>query len=134
MREIKFRAWDKVTKQLVEIDSIGWVNDALYIEVSLPDPRGNEQTYRVSRATTNCEIMQYTGLKDKNGKEIYEGDIRVGKYYFQEEAKRGVEVMTWHEKEGYWYWKNVSPSYIPDFIEVEVIGNIYENPELVQSK
>lgn len=55
MREFKFRAWDKVTKQMLPNAQV-----ALQLCISQPD---------------DFEVMQFTGLKDKNGKEIYEGDI-----------------------------------------------------------
>ena len=73
-------------------------------------------------------VMQYTGLKDKNGREIYEGDVRCGKYYFQSEQQTSYQVMKWDEKNACFYWDGPE---IPDFVGVEVIGNIYENPELL---
>ena len=74
-------------------------------------------------------ILLNTGLKDKNGKEIYEGDIRCGKYYFETEEQTRFQVIKWDEKNACFYWDGPE---IPGFIDVEVIGNIYENPELLK--
>jgi hypothetical protein len=69
-------------------------------------------------------LMQYTGLKDKNGVEIYEGDILKAPY-FQTAA---VEYM----ESGFWC-KQGKHNMLPNLTDAEVIGNIYENPELLKS-
>ncbi len=72
-------------------------------------------------------LMQYTGLKDKNGKEIYEGDIVLNKY------GNVCEMVFRHH--GFYYtrpgWKTRLAH--PNGEELEVVGNIYENPELLTS-
>lgn len=67
------------------------------------------------------EIMQFTGLKDKNSKEIYEGDIISHKFY------SAPVVVTWNEEKAMFDSGDISMT----GSKVEVIGNIYENPELL---
>jgi len=105
-REIKFRAWDKEEKQFTAMSLEGIF--AFYDE-------GNGD---------RLELMQYTGLKDKNGKEIYEGDIisRIG---------CGLsKVVEWRETKKYAGF-NIGNEYK---YGIEVIGNIYSNPELLKDE
>lgn len=114
-REIKFRAWDKKQKKTREICMLETNNKVLENEFQAQYYFEGEYTY-----SRDIELMQYTGLLDKNGKEIYEGDIlkmdggtpRVvffGDGMFQLEG--WVRISTWKD---------------------EIIGNIYENPELLK--
>jgi len=149
MREIKFRAWDKDRKE--------WVEDDDFYVHSLTDkihwadnPSGNYA--RLFPFENNIELMQYTGLKDKSGVEIYEGDvlIRKGLDYkgeeFQRWEKSGYEgdepthieiKRDYCTLESFRYWlENESFGYegeeLEDPTEWEIIGNIYENPELLK--
>jgi len=89
----------------------------------------------------NIILMQYTGMKDKNGREIYEGDIvRDFGFLGNEEERIGIVVWDdecvpvgfnikpikgkWADEMGYW-WK---------WEELEIIGNVYENPELLKEE
>jgi uncharacterized phage protein (TIGR01671 family) len=124
MRTIKFRAWNKVSEEMTYFDfnSIIKKQDALY---SIHDEYCNSNV-----------TMQYTGLKDKNGKEIYEGDIlKSNASYdrvFWNEDKWSFEVMKRHDIKGGWIVGHISNGLKIAAEYNEVIGNIYENPELIK--
>lgn len=126
MREIKFRAWDG-QKMMMGEDS----GTALYMDFLAWYESLSEEVV----------LMQYTGLKDKNGKEIYFGDILQtssddpetdmwkpedwGYTVCQElDGEIGVTFSDWHPT----YEKDC----VFDWQYVEIIGNIYENPELIK--
>lgn len=121
MREIKFRAWEYKDKKMIQ--------NFVFFETIHPE--GKEE-FLIPKMTVGFtkEIMQYTGLKDKDGKEIYEGDIlRIGNDLVEE--VKWVEVGNWiGEKQpmvGF-----ISHGTIYKNSPIEIIGNIYENPELIK--
>jgi len=80
------------------------------------------------RAYAAVVVMQFTGLLDKNGKEIYEGDI-VREFWNGNPDPCCVQVVEWDDNES--SGPRVVGFYLQDGDEYEVIGNIYENPELL---
>lgn len=116
MREIKFRAWDKEKKM--------WTNWKCYDNMFYFMDKITGAWIRDDKFN-RFELMQYTGLKDKNGKEIYEGDI-VRYYSFIKDKKLLAEVIF---EEGCFV---IDDYYLGHKKRVEVIGNIYENPELLE--
>ena len=128
-REIKFRAWDKETgKMHYQINKPRTdenINDELIIQF---DCTGYSARTKNKYIGSDC-LMQYTGLKDKNGKEIFEGDVvfsESNQYYKQDEIVWDCYDMGWDigKKDS---WKLRSPM----SSKTEIIGNIYENPELM---
>jgi uncharacterized phage protein (TIGR01671 family) len=120
MREIKFRAWDKEQKRIFMV--YGFDKDHVY-EDSLDD-------YTESVHPRNlCELMQYTGLKDENGKEIYEGDII-------SDGIKGLFLVEWNDDTCKFQFSDGTD--INDGIRYGtsklIMGNIYENPELNEVK
>lgn len=116
MREIKFRAWDYEARRMLYSASLA--------------PRISEAIYGWDKNgdATSLKLMQYTGLKDKNGKEIYEGDIVVFSIGNPEPIlKREVK---WDD-DGYWYPICTEVIENFDYDLFEVIGNLYENSELL---
>ena len=115
MREIKFRAWDKHKKRMLP-SWIIWKTNLF----DFPDYH------------EFLDIMLYTGLKDKNGKEIYEGDIVEFKVYWYEDVLKPTKRITATVifKDGCF----LANTFFIDRPDMEVIGNIYENPELLEEK
>lgn len=121
MREIKFRAWDKKNKQWEYPDYITMDGEPMWFDRE----DGTIEDY----SFTDIVLMQYTGLKDKNEKEIYEGDIlQNGKEKFTIENELGNNCGECFDV---WGWDMPADE---NAISLwwEVIGNIYENPNLVK--
>lgn len=134
MREIKFRVWDKNAKMFT-FDQLLHQSGrmfTMYVGYTLVDPQHN-----------NYIIQQFTNLKDKNKKEIYEGDI------VRIQTKDDPEDLQWEIDEiiydsGAFVLKNARISFYEgllrdyimenDLCDIEVIGNILENPELLTKK
>ena len=130
MRDIKFRVWDKKKNDWFDDD-----DGELYIQ-----PNGNINFgwngEVMDDYTDRVILLQYTGLKDKNGVEIYEGDfLMAGDAY--------LGVVKYHSTRAQFIGKNIGETFQEDeydtlytkngrFNSAKVIGNIYENPELLE--
>ena len=123
--KLKFRAWLKKRQEMDnEIDHISWLEDELYCI-------GDGITYMVS--AEDLVLMQSTGLVDKNGKEIFEGDIvKMSKdvysepTYYEVVRHYGGAYRLESKKHGCELWLRHA--------DCEVVGNVYENPELLEDK
>lgn len=122
MREIKFRAWFNVAP-------IWWKGRMFYSD---EESTVSDWFAEVQIEQENATIMQYTGLKDKNGKEIYESDILCWLGY---EVKDGKQVRPKRRLVIGDHWINDCfhlSNIISNNGTAEIIGNVYENPELLE--
>lgn len=134
MREIKFRAWWKEAKIMVEVKCLrdnGSIE--FFVPVSSGEKKWNE--LEVLDEPEQYELMQFTGLKDKNGKEIYEGDVVrakgdvVGSIVFFNGA------FMWTDGACHWQMVDWQIEKTAKKCEwAEIIGNRFENPELLKVK
>ena len=123
MREIKFRAWCEYSEEMC-------------MNISVVDGRAVKDGYQwfnTENTVLRSVLMQYTGLKDCRGVESYEGDIvawRGGAPHF-------LSVIAWSDEDAAFICEGIgrtsgaslNPQYIAHY---EIIGNIYENPELLE--
>lgn len=160
MRRTFFRAWDAKTGKMitdkVEAETNKFTNTTLVTNHGVLYITTTKAGTKVELDTKHIVIMQFTGLKDKNGKEIFEGDIvfvrpfidfkKYGIIKFVDGAFRVVWVLKAHglNKNGEYLtfdsdvveWEYIKRVFGEDILgdvssKIEVIGNIYENPELV---
>ena len=123
MREIKFRAWDMEKDKMRTATAINWYDEYIWVDET---PMSGDRL-----PIESTPLMQYTGLKDKNGKEIYEGDIvkikvsepfvvkfdeKLGQYFAERDSRTGKDTL---KLSGI------------GFSRSEIIGNNYENKELL---
>ena len=134
MREIRFRAWDLNLKRF-------WIADKIYGPGTYWDITAEgyvDATHNnVCRDSEDFILHQFTGLKDKNGKDIYEGDIMRFEFKnFNGDSWISERYVVKFEK-GRFIGEAEGEQVVVSgdrFEEGEVIGNIYENPELLESQ
>ena len=125
MREIKFRAWDSQIKKWYAPKDISVGGDGV-VWVCGDGFMGWEEV-----PPDVVHLMQFTGLHDKNGKEIWEGDILSNGHY-------NCEVY-WNQERGAWYWRTPSnQDGMAIYVCVneglfEVLGNVHEHPHLLDT-
>lgn len=115
----KFRIWDKTNKEMLEWEELDLNKERGEDEITIFEPTG-----QFAHPIFFYDAMQSTGLKDINGTEIYEGDI----------LKTSIKnlVVEWVPKGACW---GIGCHYLFHYYETsEVIGNIYENPELLEDE
>lgn len=114
----KFRAWDRLTGKMFPVGIIDYSIQSIYIE----EPNGMYS----ERDFDEVKLMQFTGLKDKNGKEIYEGDIvliydeKISKVFYSQ-GSFCVGILN-----------GGTPLHGFSSKQLEVVGNIWENKELLE--
>lgn len=118
-RLLKFRAWDETKRGMIEQLgklAVTFKGDIVYLD---------KDCERECFKRNELKLMQYTGLKDKNGKEIYEGDI------VKLETEDKITEIIWDDN---FCFKDVfGPDYFVNMhYDCVIIGNIYKNPELLK--
>jgi uncharacterized phage protein (TIGR01671 family) len=130
MRDIKFRCWDTENKEMLEVQELD------YEDSYNGQPMIRTTMYSDYFDTEDMILMQYVGLKDKNGKEIYEGDIV--KFRFKDDREEFPDLIGYIEYQTTFTAFRIMSnqgSFKIDITEIkfiEVIGNIYKNPELLE--
>lgn len=145
MREIKLRAWFREAKQMLYFAGVGlcdeynnltfnWVENGEPVQ---PSWSGGKLPPTIEDYENPFELMQYTGLKDKQGKEIYDGDLFGGLWgdgyvAYCDECRSFEYILRdfgCQSCSGDIQWLEL----VEEDGELEVIGNIYENPELLEA-
>jgi uncharacterized phage protein (TIGR01671 family) len=138
MRPIKYRAWDKTEKKMYDLRD-------MYFNVSIDHPRVVfEMPFEMvdeDWKDHDLVLLAFTGLTDRNGTEIYEGDIVVGKPpHYTDEVKGVVKygalafAFVGKTKKGKEWFDTITNPRIKKADHIEVIGNIYENPGLLKGE
>ncbi len=154
-REIKYRAWDKRTNQMRAVAEISFGDDGSARTILACLAPKKDTCWRSEDVIVHGEsgiLMQFTGLTDKNGREIYEGDI-LSCFYDKPITLRDEHVWPhreWQvspeERKQEVYWQDGSFKIfdhgrhdwmllgVSDPTKMTIIGNIYENPGMVESE
>ena len=134
----KFRTWDRTTNQMRGCYGFNDMELEVYV-CSVADDEFNgrlKTVHALKRSFDEVVVMQSTGFEDKNGVEIFEGDV-ISELSEQGEdwANHILAEVVWHKAGFYGKEKDHEPEYpITEFAKGEVIGNIYESPELLETK
>ena len=118
MREYKFRVFWYKDKITTSVDTIEFLHGGI---------RVSDGCYHIGWQGKDCELREFTGLHDKNGKEIYEGDIIKAKTF------NYPLCIEWDRGECAFVMRSTHSGATYGFMwEIEIIGNIYDNPELLK--
>lgn len=141
-RQIKFRAWDKEVEQMIgvlKLDFLFESTEGICAEGYCDCNGGltqNHENHKHNIFPENLELMQFTGLLDKNGKEIYESDIVQIPDDYEEYSWMAGEVREIYYRDGCFRFKPKREGFdrghhIDEDNTMEIIGNIYSNPKLL---
>lgn len=127
MRE-KFRAWDNILNKMVSVEHIVWKGGEI-VQILAGG------IFVIGAALKRFTLLQYTGINDSNKKEIY-GDyiVKVTDDWGEMEAlNTGIGIVEWLDDWGFWNVSNIEDGLgdLKNNLNIEIIGNKYENPELM---
>lgn len=129
-REIGFRVWSKKYNKYFELSALVYENGKI-VSILVNSGISDDISDIIDLEPEDIVLEQDTGLKDKNGKKIYDGDI------FKDEYNGGYEVVKYVNQRAAFClcWMNQESEsggfYIRDTTEMEIVGTIHENPELL---
>lgn len=130
MRDLKFRVWDKQEKKMSPVANISFGDDGV-AQTIMVESAPKAKHYHAIVHGENGILLQCTGLKDKAGKEIYEGDIL---RLVEHMPLSGIEIWEVFWNDGLWSLRNNEYEYNAiDWEDSNVIGNIWEHPELLRA-
>lgn len=140
-RDIEFRVWDDHYKYMnykvivgiygnwEEVkDNENYTACSMWIEPKNVDYKCEPHWSHFEPYHKEIKLMQYTGLKDKNSKKIFEGDI----VKYDNDYIKQIGVIEWNDKNSSFQIKGISSSSMTHLKRMIVIGNIYENKELLE--
>ncbi|MEH7186506.1 YopX family protein [Bacillus toyonensis] len=131
MREIKFKAFDKVSGKMYDVGYIDFANEVVQVAMI----KGGICYGTYVRELKDVALLQYTGEKDAHGNEIYEGDIVYQEFYdHRVETAHGLTGVV-KQEEGVWWIDNEVDDAVRLWSELNlnhIKGNVFENPELLQ--
>ncbi|WP_088825678.1 YopX family protein [Listeria goaensis] len=126
MREIEFRVWHDKSGTLQTVKELTFDDGGHLGYLESRDEHGKAHGFYP--CIDSIELMQYTGLHDKNGKKIFEGDIGWDDY------SECWGVVIFDEGKFIYEWKNVAEDLWEVTDDIEIRGNKWQNPELLESK
>ena len=127
-RQLEFRAWDKVDKKIRKVDCINFFDEYVNLDENLDG-------HCISRNIRDINLMQFTGLLDKNEKKIYEGDIVEYTTDYYDDLKTHKICVEWDDDiENDSFGCPLTMGYVIRGYDLKILGNVYENPELLNGE
>ncbi len=139
MREIKFRVWSKIKQRWVEnMLLLACIDGLPFSHIVEVDEESNIRHHVYNASGLELIVQQYTGLKDKNGKEVYEGDFIKYEHPSDEQVKlrntSNIVLVRWTEEHHDHHPGFITNDLWGQYGDFEVIGNTFENPELIKTE